>query len=681
MTGGLSRPSAYVAFLRQYFSDEVIDAYGGEGTWLDFENDQVYWYPSAYSVVNEDIAVVKYDLIEFAEKRVVCRMTLSVEGYEDDFSETFDYVYEKENDRWLFTAFKTKKEIMRQHMETGDSISSALQEPDAMDGPETDSAAEVARNGVAICFTVLTVILIIVFSAKKKRTFKALLFVLALCMTVLTMSSCNRPVSDNNYPSDTATDNATDTAPEGSSDTSNATSTVSATEIVSPAPTSIPMGELISSGDWKYVISESKETGKISAVLREYTGSETELNIPGEIGGICVSELSANAFSGNENAGKILSVILPDNITIRLNAFAPLNNLEKMTVPRVESFEEMCKRYFGEENNDRLKSLIVTEQTDIPAECFKRAGSLKSVTYLKKIINIGNSAFSWCTELEEVNIESERISDNSFEGCQKLKSAPLNNVMSIGKNAFAGCTSIPEITLTNTLESIDEYAFEGCTGIKKITCETNKLTVSKRKGLGSMSSLNEVCFSDEVTEIPAYFLYESQVNSDLTIRGSGITGIGSYAFAGNWNMRVIELPSTLVDIGEYAFYYCMSLEEIKLPNGIKAVGDYAFSQCCSLTEFSLPDTFETLGKGVLSFCDRLTSVYLPESMTDVPDRTFYGCADLKEFSHRCSSIGDKAFWFCTSLNTIELGEDFEIEPNVFRYCFALFPDYSFRLDV
>ena len=61
------------------------------------------------------------------------------------------------------------------------------------------------------------------------------------------------------------------------------------------------------------------------------------------------------------------------------------------------------------------------------------------------VTEIGDSAFSRCTSLENVFIPYTvtRIGTNAFTACSKLKNVSgMSSVQEIGNNAFANCTSL-----------------------------------------------------------------------------------------------------------------------------------------------------------------------------------------------------------------------------------------------
>jgi len=76
----------------------------------------------------------------------------------------------------------------------------------------------------------------------------------------------------------------------------------------------------------------------------------------------------------------------------------------------------------------------------------------------------------------------------------------------------------------------------------------------------------------------------------------GIVGIGEEAFAGNFTLMEVTLPSSVTTIGSYAFNQCTSLERIHLSEGLREIGNGAFNCCESLVSIEIPSTVYKIGE-------------------------------------------------------------------------------------
>ena len=213
----------------------------------------------------------------------------------------------------------------------------------------------------------------------------------------------------------------------------------------------------------------------------------------------------------------------------------------------------------------------------------------------------------------------------------------------------------------------------------------------------------------------------------------GWTEIGMYAFYECISLTSVSLPSTLISIGDYAFLSCSSLTSISIPEGVTEIGDTAFSHCISLTSVSLPSTLTSIGFRAFLGCSSLeafngdgneyytindnrallvdggktllayaigntaTSYTIPEGVTSIGDSAFYDCSSLTSVSlpntlsvidysafDRCrnltsiiipegvTSIGRYAFSNCSSLTSVSLPSTLtSIVDDAFNSCYAL----------
>jgi hypothetical protein len=119
------------------------------------------------------------------------------------------------------------------------------------------------------------------------------------------------------------------------------------------------------------------------------------------------------------------------------------------------------------------------------------------------VTSIGNSAFSWKTNLISLSIPSgvTTIGESICYGCTGLTSVSIpSSVTSIGNYAFYGCTSLTSISLPNSPVSFGGEIFCGCTSLTSVTIPSSVTTI----GVGMFyecSKLSVVTFSGTVTSI------------------------------------------------------------------------------------------------------------------------------------------------------------------------------------
>ena len=186
--------------------------------------------------------------------------------------------------------------------------------------------------------------------------------------------------------------------------------------------------------------------------------------------------------------------------------------------------------------------------------------------------------------------------------------------------------------------------------------------------------------------------YADYVNGDVVIPSEIVIGgivytvssINHDAFNGCRSLTSIEIPSTITSIGGGAFAGCSSLASVKIPSSITSIGSCAFAYCNSLTSIEIPDSVTSLGGVVFYGCNSLASIIVGSGNTVYDSRN--NCNAIIETSTNklltgckntiipssVTSIGEKAFWDCSGLSSIEIPNSItSIGSCAFAYCNSL----------
>ena len=221
-------------------------------------------------------------------------------------------------------------------------------------------------------------------------------------------------------------------------------------------------------------------------------------------------------------------------------------------------------------------------------------GEIKQVIINEGVLDVGDMAFSSCTELTSITISDSitRIGYSSFSNCQKLTS----------------------VNLPNSVSKIDEYAFSRCISLRNIN------------------------IPDRVTKIGDWSFFNCPELVNITIPGS-VSKIGSEAFMYCSGLKTIVLSDGITSIGQNAFTNCLELTEIIIPESVMSIEDNSFHGCSGLERLIVDINnpvyhskdnciIDTESKELILGCKN-SVIPNDGSVTKIGRGAFYGCKGLK----------------------------------------------------
>ncbi|MBQ8320807.1 MAG: leucine-rich repeat protein [Clostridia bacterium] len=195
------------------------------------------------------------------------------------------------------------------------------------------------------------------------------------------------------------------------------------------------------------------------------------------------------------------------------------------------------------------------------------------------------------------------------------------------------------------------------------------------------------------TSSPYYILNNNaELNSGVKlVIDKSIEHIGAHAFADCDNLISVVIGEGVTSIGDSAFIFCTSLTSVKIGNGVTSIGDYAFRFCDSLLSLMIPNNVTNIGYYSFNQCNSLENITVDDNNISYKsiDGNLYkinrdsatltlvqyaiGKTDTSfAIPYSVTSIDEGAFWGCTSLTSVTIGNGvMRIGEDAFYYCRSL----------
>ncbi len=184
-------------------------------------------------------------------------------------------------------------------------------------------------------------------------------------------------------------------------------------------------------------------------------------------------------------------------------------------------------------------------------------------------------------------------------------------VTSIDSFAFEYCKSLTSITIPSSVTSVIGNAFYSCTSLSSINVDL---------GNTYYISIDGVLFNKDKTTIMKYPARKQGTSYSIP---DSVTSIGVYAFDNSTGLNSITIPDSVISIGGGAFYNCTSLNSITIPDSVTSMGVWAFYNCTSLNSITIPDGVTSIDCNAFENCTNLTDITIPDSAVSIGSSAFY----------------------------------------------------------
>lgn len=283
-------------------------------------------------------------------------------------------------------------------------------------------------------------------------------------------------------------------------------------------------GDLTYNGDYGYVIEDGEAT------LTAYSGTDTELVLPSELGGCPVTVIGMFALM---NDSDVTSVTIPEGVT--------------------------SIRYGAMQYNRALTEVILPESlTSIEGYVFYECESLKEITIPENVISINRDAF--------VNV-------------------PEGFVIKGYAGSYAGSYAEEHGITFIVLDAAGEYtytvSYDFMAVITGYTGDDAILTMPSELGGYPVGYIDDYAFENNTTLV--------EVTLPVTLKR-----IGTGAFGGCTSLRPVKMPQGLKEIADAAFFGCTGTTSVEIPESVTIIGGFAFAECPYLKKAIIPAGVETI---------------------------------------------------------------------------------------
>lgn len=311
---------------------------------------------------------------------------------------------------------------------------------------------------------------------------------------------------------------------------------------------------------------------------------------------------------------------------------------------------------------------------------YQKSQPIKQVTLPASLVHIGDYAFYYYQQLQELDIPENvtSIGSNLFYGADKLSLLRLHTLTPPACSGAFGGNSHKKVIIPDSCIHAYRVAsiWTDC-----LLVEEHPITVTAEIAepgelgrlivdiAGHQQEVNKLIVTGELNTDDWNTIKNMNNLIEVDLSQTVNTVIPSSQFYGKWTIEKVELPQNLKTINDYAFYQTR-LQTIAIPDKVTDIGYNAFYGCSLLERIELPNSVTSLGSDCFEYCSSLKEVVLSNQLTTIPSSCFRKC-DIRELQIPSSvrTIRYDAFYSNRNLKRITFEEGLQtIDSEAFRYC-------------
>ena len=378
---------------------------------------------------------------------------------------------------------------------------------------------------------------------------------------------------------------------------------------------------------------------------------------------------------------------LQDGSMKTFGTFQDCANLLEAVLPK--SLEKICKNAYA--NNKNMKSVKyysknLTSDTgafsssNTPfTNCATREGF--ELTVGNEVPSIPSYLFYSSSNASANNALVDKIIWEEPSNCSVINTSAFyranlseltlpESIITIDRNAFQENARCTELTLPANVEIVNEGAFRKWTALKSVKFENPYIKLGNGV-FGFNTELETIEVEDNVSNPPEsiqsrLYVESTEDGSEQALMQEVVQSDGSkkvYLQIANKNLK--RIPSAANSIGSYAFSGMpmprLSFESLQNCTEIK---EGAFYQCRNLISrgdslFVIPDSITTIEDKAFAYCSTLNELELPDNLSTLSAQLFESCTTLQrvKLPKNLKSIAYSAFSRCRALTDISGFED------------------------